>query len=80
LHEIGYVDGTQLCERDLTITKAEVQKIPDNWPVIYYRLTRQRSRVLQIPLVCLHMSFYRRWVVIDLNLFGYCVLGSQKSQ
>jgi hypothetical protein len=80
LHEIGYVDGTQLCERDLTITEAEVEKIPDNWPVIYDRLARQRPRVLQIPLVCLHMLFYRRWVVAGLNLFGDCVLASQKSQ
>lgn len=41
LHEIGYVDGTQLCDRDLTTAEAKVEK-RNNRPVIYDRLTRQR--------------------------------------
>jgi hypothetical protein len=40
LHEIGHVDGTQLCERDLTIIETKTEKISDNWPVIYDRLMR----------------------------------------
>jgi hypothetical protein len=37
--EAGHIGGTQLCERDLTITEAEIEKIPDNWPEICDRLT-----------------------------------------
>lgn len=79
-YEIGHVDGTQLCERDLPLTETEVEKISNGWPVIYDRLTRQPTCVSQILLVCQHMLFYRRWAVVSLNLFGDCVLASQKSQ
>ena len=51
------LDHAEELVKEPTITEAEVEKISNDWPIIDDRLTRQRTRVLQISLVCQHMLF-----------------------